>query len=227
MGALFTATYPAMVERLVLFAAMARFSKAPDYPHTPTLERMLQARGRHLGHAGIGADVRAQPRRRCRLLRAHGALPAPDRIAQRDAAPDDGQRPDRRACDPAADAPADAGPAAARRPASCAAAMAATWPTTFRMRCTWSCRARTICLPKATWRPSSMPSTTSPTPLGARGRNADAAASCPPCSSPTSSAPPNWPASWATAPGATCCSASTASPRADRSLSRPRDRHRR
>ena len=43
MGALFTATYPAMVERLVLFAAMARFSKAPDYPHTPTLARMLQA----------------------------------------------------------------------------------------------------------------------------------------------------------------------------------------
>ena len=43
MGALFTATYPAMVERLVLFAAMARFSNAPDYPHTPTLARMLQA----------------------------------------------------------------------------------------------------------------------------------------------------------------------------------------
>jgi pimeloyl-ACP methyl ester carboxylesterase len=42
MGALFTATYPAMVERLVLFAAMARFSKAPDYPHVPTLQRMLQ-----------------------------------------------------------------------------------------------------------------------------------------------------------------------------------------
>ena len=43
MGALFTATYPTMVERLVLFAAMARFSKAPDYPHSPTLARMLQA----------------------------------------------------------------------------------------------------------------------------------------------------------------------------------------
>jgi len=43
MGALFTATYPAKVERLVLFAAMARFSKAPDYPHSPTLARMLQA----------------------------------------------------------------------------------------------------------------------------------------------------------------------------------------
>jgi pimeloyl-ACP methyl ester carboxylesterase/class 3 adenylate cyclase len=43
MGALFTATYPAMVERLVLFAAMARFSKAPDYPHSPTLARMLAA----------------------------------------------------------------------------------------------------------------------------------------------------------------------------------------
>jgi pimeloyl-ACP methyl ester carboxylesterase/class 3 adenylate cyclase len=43
MGALFTATYPAKVERLVLFAAIARFSKAPDYPHSPTLARMLQA----------------------------------------------------------------------------------------------------------------------------------------------------------------------------------------
>ncbi len=43
MGALFTATYPAMVERLVLFAAMARFSRAADYPHSPTLEHMLKA----------------------------------------------------------------------------------------------------------------------------------------------------------------------------------------
>ena len=42
MGALFTATYPAMVERLILFGAMARFSKASDYPHSPTLQRMLQ-----------------------------------------------------------------------------------------------------------------------------------------------------------------------------------------
>jgi pimeloyl-ACP methyl ester carboxylesterase len=42
MGALFTATYPAMVERLIMVAAMARFSKAPDYPHSPTLERILQ-----------------------------------------------------------------------------------------------------------------------------------------------------------------------------------------
>lgn len=45
MGALFTATYPALVERLVLFAAMARFSKAPDYPHSPTLAQMLKAVG--------------------------------------------------------------------------------------------------------------------------------------------------------------------------------------
>jgi class 3 adenylate cyclase/pimeloyl-ACP methyl ester carboxylesterase len=42
MGALFAATYPAMVERLVLVAAMARFSRADDYPHMPPLERMLQ-----------------------------------------------------------------------------------------------------------------------------------------------------------------------------------------
>ena len=42
LGALFAATYPALVERLVLVAAMARFSRAPDYPHMPPLERMLQ-----------------------------------------------------------------------------------------------------------------------------------------------------------------------------------------
>jgi pimeloyl-ACP methyl ester carboxylesterase/class 3 adenylate cyclase len=42
LGALFAATYPAMVDKLVLVAAMARFSRAPDYPHMPPLERMLQ-----------------------------------------------------------------------------------------------------------------------------------------------------------------------------------------
>jgi pimeloyl-ACP methyl ester carboxylesterase len=42
MGALFTATYPAMVERLVMLGSMARTTKAHDYPHAPTLERILQ-----------------------------------------------------------------------------------------------------------------------------------------------------------------------------------------
>ncbi len=42
LGALFTATHPELVERLVLMNAMARFCKAPDYPHMPPLERMLQ-----------------------------------------------------------------------------------------------------------------------------------------------------------------------------------------
>ncbi len=42
MAALFTATYPAMVERLVLFATMPRFTRASDYPQRPSLERMLQ-----------------------------------------------------------------------------------------------------------------------------------------------------------------------------------------
>ena len=41
MAALFTATYPARVERLILYASMARFTRAPDYPHRPTLDRML------------------------------------------------------------------------------------------------------------------------------------------------------------------------------------------
>jgi class 3 adenylate cyclase len=43
MAALFTATYPAMVERLILYGAMARFTGAPDYPHRPSLEESLQA----------------------------------------------------------------------------------------------------------------------------------------------------------------------------------------
>jgi pimeloyl-ACP methyl ester carboxylesterase len=43
MAALFTATYPAMVERLVLYGTMARFTRAPDYSYSPTLEQHLQA----------------------------------------------------------------------------------------------------------------------------------------------------------------------------------------
>jgi pimeloyl-ACP methyl ester carboxylesterase len=42
MGALYTATYPDLVERLVMVASMARFCRAPDYPHMPSLERVLQ-----------------------------------------------------------------------------------------------------------------------------------------------------------------------------------------
>ncbi len=43
MAALFTATYPAMVDKLVMLGSMARFTSAPDYPHSPTLEQHLQA----------------------------------------------------------------------------------------------------------------------------------------------------------------------------------------
>jgi pimeloyl-ACP methyl ester carboxylesterase len=41
MGALYTATHPALVERLVMIASMARFCRAPDYPHMPPLARVL------------------------------------------------------------------------------------------------------------------------------------------------------------------------------------------
>ena len=41
MGALFAATFPDLVERLVLYGAMARFTGAPDYPHRPPLEQTL------------------------------------------------------------------------------------------------------------------------------------------------------------------------------------------
>jgi pimeloyl-ACP methyl ester carboxylesterase len=42
MAALFTATYPAMVHKLVLYGTMARFTRAADYPHSPTLEQGLK-----------------------------------------------------------------------------------------------------------------------------------------------------------------------------------------
>jgi pimeloyl-ACP methyl ester carboxylesterase/class 3 adenylate cyclase len=42
MAALFTATYPAMVHKLVLYGTMARFTRAPDYPHSLTLEQHLR-----------------------------------------------------------------------------------------------------------------------------------------------------------------------------------------
>jgi pimeloyl-ACP methyl ester carboxylesterase len=41
MAALFTATYPAMVERLIMYGSMARLTRAPDYPHMPPLDRVL------------------------------------------------------------------------------------------------------------------------------------------------------------------------------------------
>jgi len=41
MGALLTATYPAIVEKLVLCETMARFARADDYPHRATLEQIL------------------------------------------------------------------------------------------------------------------------------------------------------------------------------------------
>jgi class 3 adenylate cyclase len=49
MAALFTASYPVVVERLVLVAAMARFSRASDFPHMPPLGRMIQGVADHWG----------------------------------------------------------------------------------------------------------------------------------------------------------------------------------
>lgn len=49
MAAMFTATYPAMVERLVLYGTMARFTQAPDYPFMPPLAYMLGAIGMSWG----------------------------------------------------------------------------------------------------------------------------------------------------------------------------------
>jgi pimeloyl-ACP methyl ester carboxylesterase len=49
MAALFTASFPTMVDKLVLFGTMARFTAAPDYPHSPTLEQHLNAVSRFWG----------------------------------------------------------------------------------------------------------------------------------------------------------------------------------
>ncbi len=71
MAALFTATHPAMVERLVLFATMARFSRAPDYPHRATLDRMLEVLAGSWGtaqSAPLFAPSRAHDAAFCELI---------------------------------------------------------------------------------------------------------------------------------------------------------------
>jgi pimeloyl-ACP methyl ester carboxylesterase/class 3 adenylate cyclase len=71
MAALFTATHPAMVERLVLFATMARFSRAPDYPHRATLDRMLEVLAGSWGtaqSAPLFAPGRAHDAAFCELI---------------------------------------------------------------------------------------------------------------------------------------------------------------
>ncbi|HEY5637076.1 MAG TPA: adenylate/guanylate cyclase domain-containing protein [Burkholderiales bacterium] len=42
MASLFAAIYPGMVERLVIYGSMARYTGAPDYPHRPPLDVILQ-----------------------------------------------------------------------------------------------------------------------------------------------------------------------------------------
>jgi class 3 adenylate cyclase/pimeloyl-ACP methyl ester carboxylesterase len=59
MSALFTATYPAMVSRLVLFGSFARYSAAPDYPHRRTLEEMLVGIAKTWGTAEFVARLAA------------------------------------------------------------------------------------------------------------------------------------------------------------------------
>jgi pimeloyl-ACP methyl ester carboxylesterase/class 3 adenylate cyclase len=49
VAALFTASFPALVERLVLYGTMARFTQAPDYPFMPPLDRMLLMLGKTWG----------------------------------------------------------------------------------------------------------------------------------------------------------------------------------
>ena len=73
MAALFTA-HPERVERLILYGSMARFTRAPDYPHRLSLDRLLAVVAQTWGTPGVRADVRAEPRRRRRrVVRGHRA----------------------------------------------------------------------------------------------------------------------------------------------------------
>ena len=53
MGALFAATYPAVVTRLVLWGTMARFVRADDYPFRPMLEQILEVMKKSWGKAAF------------------------------------------------------------------------------------------------------------------------------------------------------------------------------
>ena len=150
MAALFTATYPAMVERLVLFAHDGALHAGAATTRIGPRSSSISGRRPRPGASRCPAPLFAPGRATGRgLVRGDGALPAPERVAERDPAADHRQRPDRRARHPAADPPPDADPAAARRPRRDAAPTGATWPTTCPMRCTWNCRATTTSRRKA------------------------------------------------------------------------------
>jgi pimeloyl-ACP methyl ester carboxylesterase len=68
MGALFTASYPQWVERLVMYGSMARFSKSDDYPHQPRIERMLRAGVESWGTPLSAQIICTQPCRRCAIM---------------------------------------------------------------------------------------------------------------------------------------------------------------
>jgi len=57
MAALFAASHPTLVERLVLFGAYARFCGAPDYPYRPTLEQLIQVFEKGWGTPSIVARL--------------------------------------------------------------------------------------------------------------------------------------------------------------------------
>ena len=84
MAALFTAAFPAMVERLVLYGAMARFTQAPDYPHRPTLDQILQRLNEIWGKpasAGLWAPSRKDDKAYCeRIARFQRQVASPGAI---------------------------------------------------------------------------------------------------------------------------------------------------
>jgi len=55
MAALYTATFPERVSRLIIYASMARFTRADDYPHMPTLDEIR----RSVRHWGTGASIKS------------------------------------------------------------------------------------------------------------------------------------------------------------------------
>ena len=79
MAALFSATYPEKVEKLVLYGAMARFTGAPDFPHMPSLQQHLDAVafswGKPIAAKGFMPSD-ARDLERCELMARHQRLTA-------------------------------------------------------------------------------------------------------------------------------------------------------
>ena len=202
MSMLFAATYPEQTAALVLINSFARLTRTAGYPMgtSPEFEERIIRELRYaLGPRRAARDRLPEPRRRSRVPRMVGALPAARLESgnrDRDAA---GARGAGRARRPARDRRADADPQPPREPPGRCGAQPATWPNTSRARGTWSSTARTTSPSSGTAKRSS---TASRSWSRAHGRAARTTASSRPCCSPTSWDRPSARPPWATTRGA-------------------------